>query len=222
MTKHNQDGAVSGVGISLVIAIVLLLTAIGFGGWAFTSRQDYKDNSDAKSEAAVAAAKAQLSDQKDKEAAEKEKSPLRTYTGPEAYGSIVLKYPKTWSGYNASSASTSSNNPVDTYFAPNVVPSITDKDSVFALRVQVVSQPYAQVLQQISQDTQHAPTISAYSLPRLPKVVGVKAVGSIDQKDNVTMVVLPLRSQTLRIWTEGNQYLDDFNNFVLKEFSFSP
>jgi hypothetical protein len=36
------------------------------------------------------------------------------------------------------------------------------------------------------------------------------------------MVVLPLRSQTVQIWTEGTQYVDDFNKLILPNFSFSP
>jgi hypothetical protein len=36
------------------------------------------------------------------------------------------------------------------------------------------------------------------------------------------MVVLPLRSQTLQIETAGSQFLGDFNNNILPNFSFSP
>jgi hypothetical protein len=33
---------------------------------------------------------------------------------------------------------------------------------------------------------------------------------------------LPLRSQTVKIWTEGSQYGGDFNKYILPNFSFSP
>jgi hypothetical protein len=202
----------------------LLIGALSFGAWAFTSRQDYKSNSDAKAAAAVELAKQHEDVLKQKEYDEKEKNPLKTWNGPEAYGSLVLKYPKTWSGYvaTASSATANSNNLVDAYFTPDVLPSITDQASTFALRIQVLNQSYADVLERFSQKSQDAPTVAAYSLPQLPKIVGVKVTGAVNDKDNVTMVVLPLRAQTIELWTEGPQYVDDFNNNILKYFSFSP
>jgi hypothetical protein len=221
MIKHNQSGAVNGLVISLVLAVVLLVAALGFGGWAFSGRQDYKNNVDSKISTAVTAAKQQESTAKDLQFAEVVKNPLKSYTGPEAYGSLIVNYPKTWSAYVDDTGTGSSL--VDGYFAPGSVPSATGQNSVFALRVQVLSQTYAQVLQSFSGQQQSGKLIvSAYALPKLPKTVGVKAVGQISSQTTVTMVVLPLRSNTLEIWTEGSQYLADFNNNILPNFSFSP
>lgn len=221
MFKHNQDGAVSGLGVSLVLAITLLVGALGFGGWAFSSRQDYKNNVDAKISAAVTTAKGQEDKVKDAQFAEAVKQPLKTYQGPEAYGSVVVSYPKTWSAYVDDTGKGSAL--VDGYFAPGVVPSISDQNSVFALRVQVTNQTYAQTLQSFTGQQQAGKlTVKAYALPKLPKTVGVEAVGQLSDQTSVTMVALPLRSQTLQIWTEGTQYINDFNNNILPNFSFSP
>lgn len=221
MIKRNQDGAVNGVVISLVLTILLLLGAIGFAAWAFSSRQDYKNHTDSKVSAAVQAAKAQESTAKDKQFAEDEKNPLKTYTSPEALGSLVINYPKTWSGYVDSTGTGGA--ALNGYFSPGVVPSINNQNSVFALHVQVLNQSYSQVLQNFtSQQKDGKLTISAYSLPKLPKIVGVKVNGELsDQKDG-TVVILPIRSQTLEIETDGTQYLGDFNNNILPNFSFSP
>jgi hypothetical protein len=97
MIKRNQDGAVNGVVISLVLAVILLIGTLGFAGWAYMSRQDYKDNVDAKVSDAVVIAKQQESTAKDKQFVEKEKNPLRTYHGPDTYGGLTIAYPKTWS-----------------------------------------------------------------------------------------------------------------------------
>lgn len=221
MIKHNQVGAVNALVISLVLAVLLLIGALGFGGWAFSGRQDYKNNSDAKVTAAVQTAVQKESASKDTAFAEAAKNPLTTYTGPEAYGSLILKYPKTWSGYVDSTGSGGAL--VNGYFTPGVVPSLTDKASVFALRVQVLSQSYASTLQTFASQQQAGKlTVTAYALPKLPSVTGVEVVGQLSGQTNVTMVVLPLRSQTLEIWTEGNQYLGDFNQNILPNFSFSP
>lgn len=221
MIKHNQDGAVSGLGISLVIAVVLLIAAGAFGVWSFTSRQDYKNNVDTKVSAAVEVATQKANASKDFQFAEEAKKPLKTYNGPPAYGSLLLNFPKTWSGYVDETGNGTAT--VDGFFAPGIVPSATNPSSIFALRIQLVNQPYSQVLQSFaSQQTSGKLSITAYALPRLPKIVGVKVVGQLQTQKTVTMVVLPLRSQTLQVWTEGTQYLDDFNNNILPNFSFSP
>lgn len=221
MIKHNQDGAVNGLLIGLIFSIVLLLGTLGFGFWAYTERQDYKDHSDAKVAAAVEVATQQESVRKDKEFAEAAKKPLKTYNGPEASGSIQVSYPKTWSAYIDTTASSST--PVNAYFAPDIVPSINDEKSPFALRIQVTNTSYSSEVRQLSGSAQQTgAVVSAYALPRLPKVVGVKAVGKIQGGKNTTLIVLPLRAQTIKIWTEGDQYLNDFNTNILPNFSFSP
>ena len=231
MIKHNQDG-VSGVLVSLVLCIVLLIGATGFSVWAYSGRQDYKNNTDAKITAAVAIAKQQEGTAKDKLFAEESKSPLKVYSGPEAYGSIVLSYPKTWSGYVADTSGDNGNNttPVDGYFHPGVVPSISDQASVFSLRMQVLGQSYSQTLDNIkqSQESNNPAVIKPYALPKLPKTVGVELTGPLPINDSSSnsktgvMVILPLRSQTLELWTEGSQYTNDFNKYILPNFTFSP
>jgi hypothetical protein len=221
MIKHNQGGAVNGVVISLVLTVLLLIGAIGFGVWSFNSRQDYKNHTDAKVSAAVQVAKTQESTAKDKQFAEDEKKPLKTYTGPEALGSLVINYPKTWSGYVDSTGSSGA--VLNGYFSPDVVPSVNDQNSVFALHVQVLNQAYSQALQTFTSQQQNGDlTISAYALPKLPKIVGIEASGTMSDQKTGTIVVLPIRSQTLEIRTDGTQYLNDFNNNILPNFSFSP
>ncbi|MEK7059368.1 MAG: hypothetical protein AAB971_01275 [Patescibacteria group bacterium] len=224
MNKHNQDGAIGGLGLSLVFACLLLVGAISFGAWAFASRQDYKENVEAKINLATEAARQRESKSKDKQFAEESKKPLKIYRGPEASGSVMVSYPKTWSGYVAEAADAgSSDDPLDGYFAPGIVPTTDNKNSVFALRVKIVNQEYKDVLESFGSQQQAGKlTASVYSLPKLPKVVGVKVVGELPDQSAVTMIVLPLRSQTLQIWTQGTQYLSDFNDNILPNFSFSP
>jgi len=217
MNKHNQNGAAGGLTLAFIVTFMLLIGAICFAAWAFTGRQDYKNNTDAKINTAVQAAVQKESAAKDAAAAAAAADPLATYSGPEAYGSIIINYPKNWSGYVDN---TNSSTPLNAYFTPGVVPALSAQTSVFALRVQVLNQAYAQVLQGIT--GQQKLSVSAYALPKLPNVVGVKAVGQISDQVNGTMVILPLRANTLEIWTDGTQYMNDFNNNILANFSFSP
>ncbi len=225
MFKHNQDGAVNGVGVGLVLVSILLIGAIAFSVWAFAGRQDYKNNVDSKVASAVDQAKQAEDKLKDQQAAEAAKLPLRTYNGPETYGSMEVNFPRSWSAY-IDDTGNNSNALVDGYFHPDVVPSITSQSSVFALRIRVVNQPYSQVLQSLNGlQSNHQATFSAYALPKLPKVVGIRVKGTMQVEQDsktVDMVILPLRSDTLELWTEGDRFSADFNNNILPNFSFSP
>jgi hypothetical protein len=221
MIKHNQDGVANGVMISLVFSIILLLGASGFAGWAYTNMTDYRDNVDQKVQIAEQEAIKAESAVKDKQFAEEQKSPLKPYGGPAAYGSVQLNYPKTWSGYVDDTGSGQAL--VDGFFNPGVVPSVSDQKSVFALRLQVISQNYAQFVKSLNgQVASGKLKVSAYSLPKQKKVVGIRAVGQLSNSKNVNMIVLPLRSQTIKIWTEGDQHVADFDKYILPNFNFSP
>lgn len=218
MNKHNQDGAVNVLLIPLILASLFLIGALAFGFWAFGERQDYKNNSDQKVSAAVVVAKQQEGVVKDKQYAEAAKLPLKTYNGPEQFGSIALQYPKTWSAYVVVGSNGDAS--LDGYFNPDVVPSTDDENSMFALRLQVVDNPYSDELQDY-QDNEEV-TISPYALPKLPKVIGVRISGQIEENKKGSMVVLPVRDKTLKIFTESETYLNDFDNNILANLTFSP
>ncbi len=226
MIKHNQDGAVSGLGLSLGLTIFLLIAATVFGGWAFMSRADYKNNTDSKIADAVTIAKQQEAAAKDAQFLQDEKKPLRTYKGPEAYGSVHIDYPKTWSGYVDDKGATNSI-VLDGYFYPNIVPSLTNPNSTFALRLQVLGKTYEEVLKAIKASATNSgvktpPVITPYSLPKVPGAVGIKTTGTLPNGKQGTMIVLPLRAQTIEIWAETAQFTPDFEASILPNLSFIP
>lgn len=221
MIKHNQVGAVNALAISLGVAIFLLISALVFGGWSFSQRQHYKNDTDAIVAVAVKKAKQQESAAKDKEFAQEIKKPLKIYNGPESLGSMEVSYPKTWSGYvdTVSTGSVALNG----YFAPGEVPSTSSEESVFSLRVQVANQSYDKVVEDLEKQVEKGElVVDVYSLPELPDIVGVMAKGQVEKDREVTMVVLPLRGQTLKIWTDGTEYEQDFNDNILPNFTFTP
>ncbi|MEI8338583.1 MAG: hypothetical protein WCF91_01490 [bacterium] len=227
MLKHNQKGAVDGVMIALGFCIFVLLLSIGFGTWAFMGRQDYKNNVDKKISAAVKIGKQQESTAKDKEFAEKEKNPLRPYNGPFEYGNINLLYPKTWSGYVSINKDAQTTSPLIGYFYPSIVPSTDDAGNRFALKIEVTSEPYATVMDSISNFVESSgdktpPTLSPYALPKVPKTIGTKVSGNLPGDKDGEMIILPLRSQTIKISTEAQQFVPDFEKIILPNFVFTP
>lgn len=221
MKRLAEDGASTGLVVALVASVLLFLVAVVFGVWAFVGRQDYKNNVDAKVNTAVASAVRAEDAKKDAQFAQDEKKPLKAYNGPSAYGSIKVMYPKTWSGYVDDTDSSSTG--VDGYFYPGVVPSLTGQSSAFALRVQVLDQSYSSVVQQLASSVKGGKlTASPYSLPNVSKAIGTRFDGEVVNGKQGSLVVLPLRAGSLKIWTEAPQFVDDFNKIILPNFTFLP
>ena len=222
--RHNSRGGVNLLLIPLILLVLFFLGSAAFGYWAYTGRQDYKLNSDKKVAAAVEIAKQNESIVKDKQHAETDKSPLRDYVGPAPFGGVHVSYPKTWSAYVNDSVG--GNQPLDGYFHPSVVPSLTDQSSIFALRIQVINQAYTTVLTSLNQLTasKQPTTAVPFSFSKVPTTVGVRFDGAIVQNKKITgsMILVPLRDKTLKVWTESPTYLADFNTYILPNISFAP
>ncbi len=219
-TLHNREsGYMDALAIPLIITIILLVAALGFGGWAYTSRQDYKNNSDEK--AAAAAEKAVEATKVSEQAkyAEEAKSPLKTFVGPSAYGAATLQYPKTWSAYVLGNGVT----PLDAYFHPDYVPDVGKTGQPYSLRMQIVSRPYNTVVDSFADEVKSQKVAAVpYSLPKVPSVTGVRLTGQISNKTQGVMVILPVRNVTLKVWTESAESVSDLDNTILPNLVFSP
>lgn len=207
--------------IPLIVVSLLFIATGSFAAWAFTGRQDYKDNVDKKVSVAVTKAQAETAAQKDKEFADAEKLPFRTYTGPSPYGSLRVKYPKTWSAYVSEKAGGSI--PVDGYFQPSFVPGTDENQAVYALRVQISNRAYTDTVQSFQSFIKAGKLKATPYIPvNASSVTGLRLDGQITS--NVTsgsMVVLPLRDKTLEVWTESPDFVKDFDQNILPNFSFS-
>ncbi|MEO6760823.1 MAG: hypothetical protein ABI220_00385 [Candidatus Saccharimonadales bacterium] len=220
MNKDTQRGDINIWVILLGLAILLFAGALSFAIWAYSGRQDYKDNSDSKIKVAVSEAVKNTQITDSAKYAEAAKQPFNTYVGPEAYGSVQVAYPRTWSSY---ADTTNSSTPLDAYFQLGTVPGITDKAALFALRIKVVGQSYDSVLSSLTNvSSKDAPRVTPYRLPKVQNIIGSRLDGQIARNKQGSMIVLPLRDKTIEIWTESDQYLADFNNIILPNLSFSP
>jgi hypothetical protein len=221
--RSSQAGEINVLLVPLILLTLFLVAAAAFGYWAYTERQDYKNNSDQKAAVAATEARREEGIAKDKAFIEAEKQPLTAFDGPSAFGSIHVDYPKTWSVYINST--TTSNQPLDAYFNPRIVPSVQDQTSVFALRVQVVQQSYSKLVASFDAAVKKGTvTITPYTLPKVPDVVGVRADGLVrpGKKTTGSIVIMPLRDKSIQIWTENAQAMNDFNTIILPNVTFSP
>ncbi len=208
--------------LPVVVLAVLFVAAASFAVWAFAGRADYKNHSDAKVNAAVADNTKTVQTADAVKYAEEAKSPLTVYAGSDAYGGIKVSYPKTWSAYVDTSGS---GTPLNAYFHADYVPSVNSKQT-YQLRVQVTSQSYDRELSKYNTYvTRGVATAAPYALPKVPSITGTRLSGAIFTGQNAapgTMVLLPMRDKTLEVWTESNDFLNDFNTYVLPNLTFSP
>ncbi|MEO5627913.1 MAG: hypothetical protein ABIQ89_03420 [Candidatus Saccharimonadales bacterium] len=219
MKQLDQRGHMDMLLIPLILVAILFVAAGSFGIWAYMSRQDYKDNSDAKVDAAVVVAEQKTSTAKDVEFLEKEKQPLVSYNGPAPYGSLKVSYPKTWSAYVAEKANGST--PVDAYFHPKFVPAQTP-DVSYALRVQISDTSFASVVKTFDNAVKSGKVkASAYVPANAPNVTGVRFDGEIASKKQGSMIIVPIRDKSLKIWTESQDFVKDFNENILPNYTFS-
>jgi hypothetical protein len=219
---QGEQGSMNVLLVPVILLAVLFVGAAIFAVWAFGSRQDYKNNVDAKIATAVADNKTVVQAADAKQFAEAAKKPLKPYIGPEAYGSLHIMYPKTWSAYVDEGTGSK---PLNAYFHSDFVPSV-DMKQTYNLRVQVNGTSYSNMLGQYASAIKVGKaTAVPYTLPQVPDVTGMRIDGAVvpsDPKATGAMVLLPMRDKTLQIWTESPSYLQDFTDNILANMTFSP
>jgi hypothetical protein len=224
--SYNSDSSGGKSRLTTIGLVVLLVISLAFGGWAFTKMQSYKDVSDKKISVAVGAAVNQAKQSQKAQDALDAQSPYKVFKGSPTYGSVTFDYPKTWSAYVDTS---NQSEPINGYFHPGEVPGIQTK-TAYALRVELLSTEYSQVLQGFSSAIQQGKaTAKAYVPPKLSGVANVQPgtlitgqINSQDQTQNGRLLVIKVRDKTLEVYTESTAYLNEFNTIVLTSLSFVP
>jgi hypothetical protein len=207
--------------VLIVVAFLLVLSLI-FGYWSFATMLDYKNNSDKKSATAVVTATEAQKKLLEADFAEQEKQPLKTYTSSSQYGSFEIHYPKTWSAYITESAS--GQTPINAYFNPDYIPTISADSGAVRLRVQLVNQSYKTAVDQynnlVTQNKLKASTFKPDNVSTA--TLGIRLVGSLTANTKGEMVIIPLRDKVLKIWTDTEDGRADLNNYILKNLTFVP
>ncbi len=223
MSVMENPGQRSGSGVRLVLALetMLLLILIIFAAWAFNGRQQYKDDDSQLVATAVSAAQKRQQTADAATYTQQSLQPLATYTGPEALGTIIINYPKVWSAYIDDTGNGGA--PIDAYFNPGVLPPFEASTSFYALRVEVLQTAYDNTITQFANSVKTGTaTATAYALPKVPGSIGIMIKGAIGNMKTGELVALPVRQNTIELWTESPTYESDFNNIILPNFSFSP
>jgi hypothetical protein len=206
--------------IPFVFTVLLLFSAMGFAIYAYGGMLDYKNNSDKKAKIAADAAVTKAETAKDNEFLEKEKSPTKEYKGPAALGSVTFTYPKTWSAYIDEKGD--GGVPLSGYMHPNFVPAV-ESGTAFALRFEVTNKSLDEEVKSFDSKVKTGKIGSSpYRAPKVPSALGTRLTGEINEGQKDTMVLLPIRDKTLKVWTESEQTVGDLDKIVLASLVFVP
>ncbi|MBQ6130684.1 hypothetical protein IJI72_03305 [Candidatus Saccharibacteria bacterium] len=198
--------------LKIVIIILLSLLLIGallLSFYLYTEYRAASTNLDSQIKSAVLDAVKDREDELEAEFAEREKTPNRSFSGPEDYGSLTLEYPKTWSVYVSNDASDGKT--FQAYLHPREVPPISD-ETIIALRIKIedstletVSKRYASALKKGTVSSS-ATSVGGVDATRYDGQITNKLVGSV--------VIFRIRDKVVTLETDAEAYRDDFNKIL--------
>lgn len=192
-----------------VIFIITTLVALVVMTWALISYFNEKGTTQAQVDAAVSIAQKEQADADEAKFTEREKEPNREFVGPEDYGSLSFKYPKTWSVFVDKDAS--SGNSYQAYFHPITVPPISNSQR-FALRLTIESRDYDRVLSGYNSAVSKGDLKS--SAVKFGDQTGTRLEGQFSRDIRGSAVVFKLRDKTATLRTDADTFKNDFNKLV--------
>jgi hypothetical protein len=64
--------------------------------------------------------------------------------------------------------------------------------------------------------------VSPFKADKVQNILGSRIDGEINAGQKDSMIVVPLRDKTLKVWTESDQFVGDFNTVILPNLTFVP
>lgn len=206
--KHEEGGA----SLLLIAVIILGLTTVVFGGlsiWAYTQYQAKSTDVNGQIKVAVVEAEKAQQEIDEKKFAEREKEPNRDFVGPDDYGRVTFKYPKTWSVYIASDPTKGGK--YEAYLHPVTVPKVSATEQ-FALRVTVEERDYDQVIESYKSKVNNGDLASSATTSQ--GNTGTRYDGNFSENIRGSAVVYKIRDKTLTIRTDANTFKPDFDALI--------
>lgn len=197
--------------VSAVALISAILLAV-----VFVKYNEAKTDVDEKIEIAVAKAKDEQAEALEAEFSEREKDPFKDFAGPEDYGALSFKYPRTWSVYIAADASKGGD--FEAYLNPGEVYTVSNT-TINALRVKIVNKNTETVKASYQRSIE-----SGKLRPEEITINGINAThysGTIPGTEFVGhIVLLRIRDKTAILQTDSELFINDYNK-ILETISFN-
>jgi hypothetical protein len=210
MAHTKERGAVA---TSTVVIIGLSVFAVAFAGlsvWAFINYMDQKNNVDAKVSTAVTEAEKKLGDKLEADFIERDKQPLKSFTGPSDYGTLSFKHPKTWSVYVSNDGTKGSG--YEAFFNPGAVPSLDAASSRYALRVAIVNEQYEDTIAEYESLVKKGELKS--STVKANGENGTRLDGNFSKDIRGAAVIFKIRDKSVIVQTDADTFKSDFEALV--------
>lgn len=195
--------------IFTIIFFITTLAGVGVAIWAYMNYKDQKDNVDSKVTSAVAMATKKQADKLAADFAEAEKEPNRLFVGPDDYGRLSFKYPKTWSVYEAKDSSNGGS--YEAYLNPGVVPPVAN-DQQYALHVTIEDKDYDKVVDTYKQLVGKGDLKS--SSVKADDQNGTRLDGSFTKDIRGSAVIFKIRDKTVTIRSDADTFKPDFEALI--------
>lgn len=208
-SRHN-----GGFNLGTLAVVALVFVALAFAVLAvyyIMQNNKTKTTVDQQVAAAVDAAKAEQKTQDDKANAEAAKKPYRSYTAPAVIGSLSVKFPKTWNVYADENQEAAE---LDVFMSPEVVRDEGGYTGPYALRIKLEKRIYADAIKSLQSNVDDGKTTAKAA--KVSGINGTRFSGQVLRDKKGVLIMLPLRDKTLTIWTEGNDFVSDFENVIKK------
>lgn len=215
MSKHFQKGSATGWMITAICGITLFLVASALGVWAYVSYIEQRSDVDGRVSLAVAEAVKKQSAEDEAKFQESYKNPKIEFVGPSEYGRVSFMYPKTWSVFVEKDGSDRGD--YKAYLHPVSVPPIVNKDSRYALRLEIINRNFDDILK--TYDPQLKKGELKSSTPEYNGNASTRLDGAFTPELRGAVVLMKVRDKTIRISTDADTFKPDFDS-VLETIKF--
>ncbi|MGV9002245.1 MAG: hypothetical protein ACOH18_04825 [Candidatus Saccharimonadaceae bacterium] len=195
--------------IFTIVFAILAVAGIGVAIWAYVNYMDQKNNVDSKVTVAVAEATKKQADKLAADFIQQEKEPNRSFVGPDDYGRLAFKYPKTWSLYVAKDASKGGD--FEAYLNPGGVPAISVNQQ-YALHVTIKDDDYDKVVSSYTTLVKSGKLVS--SSVSADGQNGTRLDGSFSTDINGYAVIFKIRDKTVIIRSDAQTFKADFDALI--------
>lgn len=206
MNKLFQQGSATGWMIAAICAVTLFLVASALGVWALVSYVEQRSDVDGRVSLAVAEAVKTQSQEDEAKFQESYKNPKIEFVGPSEYGRVSFMYPKTWSVYIDKDGSDRGD--YRAYLHPVSVPPIANKESRYALRLEILNKGFDDVLK--TYDSQLKKGDLKSSSPEYNGNASTRLDGAFTADLRGAVVLMRVRDKTIRISTDADTFKPDF------------
>lgn len=209
-SSTHERGGVSASTLIIAGLSVFMVAFAGLSIWAYMNYMDQKNNVDSKVATAVADAELELGRELEAKFIEREKEPLKSFTGPSDYGTLSFKFPKTWSMYVSNDGTRGTG--YEAFFNPAQVPSVESNSSRYSLRVAIVNDSYEDVLQEYESLVEKGDLKS--SAVKTNDQNGTRLDGNFSKDIRGAAVLYKIRDKTAIIQTDADTFKNDFNALI--------